>query len=403
MRHLLMERLTDSGRAVFYLLLLSQMVGGASFVVKIYLVTCGLFGLAVTSIFAAAGARRRCKVQWNSPDRVTCGQPFEIQFEVENPSARWRALDVNILPIPLDRNLRLIDPQGNYLGTLQPGQRRTGKLELLPSRRGHYLLKGIRQATVFPFGLWRSWHDHKAQRALLVYPTFKPLSKLDIEVGRRYQPGGIALTSHLGDSTEFLSTREFRYGDSLRSIHWRSWARTGKPIVKEFQEEFFCRIALVVDTFMGAKQVKARREEFEAAISLAASVADSLSREEYVIDIFAAGPELYQLQAGRSLAHFENVMDILACVQPCHEAPFEKLEPVFLESLENITTAVVVLLDWDERRQRFLQAIQERGCGIKAVLVKNKLSPEQAAQIEGDAGRFSWVTAEQIRQGLDQL
>ena len=140
-----------------------------------------------------------------------------------------------------------------------------------------------------------------------------------------------------------------------------------------------------------------------AAISLAAAVADNLSREEYVIDIFAAGPELYQLQAGRSLAHFENVMDILACVQPCHEAPFEKLEPVFLESLENITTAVVVLLDWDERRQRFLQAIQERGCGIKAVLVKNHLTPAEAAHLEASAGRFVHVTQEQVAQGISDL
>jgi uncharacterized protein (DUF58 family) len=229
------------------------------------------------------------------------------------------------------------------------------------------------------------------------------LLRLDIPVGRRYQPGGIALTSNLGDSTEFLCTREFRQGDSLRQIHWGSWARTGKPIVKEFQEEFFCRIALVLDTFLDPKSAKSRRAEFEAAITLAAALADNLAREEYVIDIFAAGPELYQLQAGRSLAHFENVMDILACVEPCLEPAFEKLEPVLLDCLENITTAVILLLDWDQRRERLVEAISSRGCAVKVILVSEQDQGEAAEAVLGRGGELVRLTRQEIEDGVEQL
>jgi uncharacterized protein (DUF58 family) len=230
-----------------------------------------------------------------------------------------------------------------------------------------------------------------------------PLHRLDIPVGRRYQPGGIALTSNLGDSTEFLATREFREGDSIRMLHWRSWARTGKPVVKEFQEEFFCRIALLMDTFVPPKQLKRYREVFEAAVSLAAAVADNLAREEYVIDVFAAGPEIYHFQAGRSLAYLENVMDILACIEPCPEPPFEKIEPVLLECLENITTTVVVMLDWDERRERMLHVIRDRGSGVKAILVRDEPPSRDLAGLEALVGSYVWIGSEQVRSGVTEL
>jgi uncharacterized protein (DUF58 family) len=57
------------------------------------------------------------------------------------------------------------------------------------------------------------------------------------------------MASNIGQSEEFVSLREYRRGDPPRHIHWRSWAKAGKPIVKEFEDEFFVRHALVLDTF----------------------------------------------------------------------------------------------------------------------------------------------------------
>ena len=94
-------------------------------------------------------------------------------------------------------------------------------------------------------------------------------------------------------------TREYREGDPIRNIHWRSWARRGEPVVKEYQEEYFCRIA------HRARHVPARggprrrtSGAFEAAISVVASIADYFSRSEYIVDILAAGPDVYEVSAG---------------------------------------------------------------------------------------------------------
>ena len=409
MRVFLRDRLTSSGRMVFYLTLLGNALGGISLAVKTYLVGVHLFCIALLSVFAARWARLRLKVGLEVAQRGTRGIPMQATLRVHNPHRR-PARDIELRALTIPPHLSLIceghsqeREEGIYIPLLAPDESARSSWTLIPNKRGAYLLTGVRQATLFPFGLWRDWHDHPIERSFLVYPSFTALETLDIPVGRRYQPGGIALSSNLGDSTEFISTREFRQGDSLRMIHWRSWARTGQAVVKEFQEEFFCRVAVVLDTFLSADQLDKRSQEFESVISLAAAIADFLAREEYVIDLFAAGPELYQLQAGRSLAHFENVMDILACVEPCTEPPFEKLEPVLLDSLENITTTVVVLLDWSEPRERLIQSIRDRGSGVRVILIGDQLSPERSAHLESMAGSFVWLTQSQLEQGVTAL
>ncbi|MFN8612744.1 MAG: DUF58 domain-containing protein [Vulcanimicrobiota bacterium] len=395
-----MERLTGSGTLIFYMGLGSNLLTGGSAIFKGHLLACALASVLLTSMAAARMARRRLRLTPLIPERVTQGKPFEIACRVDNDGSRV-ASDVNLRLIGLPRSTGLENEFGPYLGTLQPGESKTGGWQLTLNRRGRYAVEAIHQATVFPFGLWRDWYRHEVGRSLLVYPRFQALLSLDMPVGRKYQPGGMALTSNVGDSTEFLSVREFRAGDSLRMIHWRSWARRGKPVVKEFQEEFFCRIALVMDTFLSATEVKQRREDFEAAISLAAAISDQISRDEYVIDLFAAGPELYQLQAGRSLAYLENVLDILACVEPCTEPAFQKLEPVLLDGLENVTTTVVVLLAWDEARIRLLRAVRERGCALKVIFVGDNLG--DLSGVDDFAPGHQTLTAAQIKQGVDRL
>jgi uncharacterized protein (DUF58 family) len=189
-------------------------------------------------------------------------------------------------------------------------------------------------------------------------------------MGRRYQPGGIPLASNTGDSVEFMGTREYRHGDPVKNIHWRSWARVGEPVVKEFQEEYFCRLALILDTFLPARPAERDERGFEAAISVLASIADYFSKSEHIVDILAAGPEVYEVSAGRSLAYLENILDVLACLEPCGEPPFTTVAPILFEKLRQTTSVVAVLQDWDPQRREFLRQVKAQGTEVHALIVR---------------------------------
>jgi hypothetical protein len=102
-----------------------------------------------------------------------------------------------------------------------------------------------------------------------------------------------------------------------------------------------------------------------------ASIADFFSRSEYVVDILAAGPDLYEVSAGRSLAYLENIIDVLSCLEPCREPPFASIGPPLFEKLAQITTVVAVLQDWDAPRRDFLRGLRAQGAAVRAVVVRD--------------------------------
>src|SRR5207247_8902647 len=99
----------------------------------------------------------------------------------------------------------------------------------------------------------------------------------------------------------------------LRHIHWGTGAKAGKPVVKEFEDEFFVRHALVLDTFTEHPH----SEVFEEAVSVAASFACAIQTQESLLDLLFVGPQSYCFTAGRVLAHtdqmLENLPSLLAC------------------------------------------------------------------------------------------
>jgi uncharacterized protein (DUF58 family) len=167
--------------------------------------------------------------------------------------------------------------------------------------------------------------------------------RLSTPPGSRYQPGGVALASKTGESMDLLGVRPYRAGDPVRLLHARSWARTGTPVVREYQEEYFSRIGVVVD----AAAPDARR--LEAILSLAAGVVAFLSRGEALIDLLVVGDRVHDLTIGRHLGFLEQALDLLACV----EVDKKRIEPDRLlrqlaPHLGRLSCVVVVAPSWDE-------------------------------------------------------
>jgi uncharacterized protein (DUF58 family) len=156
-----------------------------------------------------------------------------------------------------------------------------GPHEVRNVRRGRIRLEGINLARTDPLGLCYARKFEQQPQSILVLPKRYTLPPIPIPGGRKHHSGGIALTTSVGESEEFVSLRDYRPGDSLRKFHWKSWAKTGKPIVKEYQEEYFVRHVLILDTFAETTHTEA----FEEAVSLAASFACTVQTQESLLDL----------------------------------------------------------------------------------------------------------------------
>ncbi|MDB6068169.1 MAG: hypothetical protein JWR26_4377 [Pedosphaera sp.] len=285
--------------------------------------------------------------------------------------------------------------------SLPPRQSVDVRIELMPLRRGVLRFTGVTLARPDPFGLFRAFSKFQTAQTTLILPKRYPLPPIALPGAMRYQEGGVAMASNVGQSDEFVALRDYRRGDPLRHIHWRSWARTGKPIVKEFEDEFFVRHALVLDTFTN----QPRSEVFEEAISVASSFACTIQTQESLLDLLFVGSRAFCFTAGRGLADADQMLEILASVQSCTDQPFSSLEPLVLDHLAVVSGCICVLLTWDESRQNFVKKIRTFGIPLLVLVVvpRGQGKSLEPGPMCDDPDRFKVLEVGQVEQGLAKL
>lgn len=390
------DEVTTGGKFLIGALVISGL-GTVTVQLPIYQIFCALVALTVVSLIGGFCSLPLVRADGTLPSRGVVGELVTTHVNVLNRSGIRPVFDVGLglfdLPDAIEQNGR-----GRVLAMIPA--RGSGELpiSLLPRRRGLYELPPFRAFTTFPFNLFRIGMPARGERhVFLVMPSFHPLESVSVPTTMRYQPGGIALTSNVGESPEYIGNREYVSGEPIRRLDFRSWARLGRPVVREYQEEFYCRIALIVDTFVEPRRTRPPEgyEDLEAAISLTAAVADGLSGGEYLIDIFAAGDNLYVFRAGRHTAHLENILEILACVEASHKDAFDEVSSAIVHELDNISTTICVFLKWDDQRRALVEQIREAGCALKLLMVCNE-GEQVGVDIDADV---EFVTPAQVRDG----
>jgi uncharacterized protein (DUF58 family) len=275
------------------------------------------------------------------------------------------------------------------------------KVEFTPLRRGTLRFTGVTLARTDPLGLVRAPATVPQAQTVLILPRRYPVAALALPGTAKYQEGGVAFASNVGQSDEYLALRDYRYGDPLRHIHWRSWARVGRPVVKEFEDEFFVRHALVLDTFSEHPY----SEVFEEAVSIAASFACTLPTQESLLDLLFVGPQSYCVTAGRGVAHVDQMLEILASVRACLDQPFSALEHLVLSHIGVVSGCICVLLAWDEIRRSFISKLRKLGVPVWVfVVVPPGQGPSlEAGPLSDDPERFRVLEVGQVTAGLAQL
>jgi uncharacterized protein (DUF58 family) len=271
--------------------------------------------------------------------------------------------------------------------------------ELLPLRRGVLRLTGTTVACPDPFGLFRSLRKVPGAQSILILPKRYPMPLFTLPGAMMYQLGGVSMASSVGESEEFVALREYRPGDALRRMHWKSFAKLGKPIVKEYQDEFFVRHALVLDTFGGHGE----EALFEEAVSVAASLAYTIQNQDSLLDLMFVGPQAYCFTSGRGVGHIEQIMEVLASVKVCPEKDFSALESLVLTHSGDLSGCICVFLSWDDSRQKLVTALLSRGVPLRVFVVAESDRNIPPGPMTGQPENFHILPAGQLAQTLATL
>lgn len=437
-RHWINRRFTYAGILLLLCLLASSLLGLDTNKTTAYEIFTLLLSLLLVSIALTLFSKGRFELTRTLPRMCSAGERTAYTIRIKNltgremaglsltenlpdPRPELRELDEEMIKGGSKGYLKRLFSEAGYFGAwrrhirknmladievgkyldVPPMGKAERRVELLPLRRGYIRFKEITLSRPDPFGIIKKLFSLPGEDSLLVLPKRYPLPPINLPGRRMHNQGGVTLTSDVGNSDEFMALRDYRPGDPLRTIHWKSWAKTGKPVVKEFEDEHFSRHALILDTFGD----KGKADLFEEAVSVAASLASSLEKGESLLDLIFVGDQSYCFTTGRNTGSSEKMLEILACVELCQNKPFGALADSTMERASLLSSAICILLDWDKTRQDFVSKLSSLGIPIMVFLLSDSGDNTglDLGVMKGERGNFHILEVGKVGEALAGL
>ncbi|MBI5618125.1 MAG: DUF58 domain-containing protein [Gammaproteobacteria bacterium] len=242
--------------------------------------------------------------------------------------------------------------------TLRPGATLRLFVPITPLRRGRLEFAAVVVAQSEPLGLLRGLVRLPLAEALVAVPRRHPVPALPGVADPRLH-GAQRLVRSTGSGEEFFGLRDYRPGDPERHLHWRSFAKRGSPVVKQFADRFRDRITVVVD----CHQPVADETTFEALLAVAGSIATRPRAADCELEVLVAGESTSALRAGAGL----GLLATLACLQSVrhdtHQAIAARL------TRDAVGACFVVTSTWDASRAPTYGRLAARVPGLRVLLV----------------------------------
>ncbi|NDU73434.1 DUF58 domain-containing protein [Actinomadura sp. DSM 109109] len=273
------------------------------------LLRAGVLVLALPLLCTIAVARTRYRLACArrlAPSRLPVGHEARVDLRLENVSRLPSGLLMveDGVPYALGGRARFV------LERIEPQAFRELGYRIRSDVRGRYRVGPLTVRLADPFGMVELVRSFSLSDTLTVTPVIVPLP-----AGRlsgAWTGGGDSVARAVSAAGEDdVAPREYRHGDDLRRVHWRSTARHGELMVRREEQHFQSSGTLFLDTRRSAHWGDGPAGSFEQAVSAAASVGVHLARTGMTLRFVTDGGEA--LPAGQSEGVFEGLLlDALA-------------------------------------------------------------------------------------------
>ena len=351
-----------------------------------------LTGIFILDIIGGLLFFPRLKIRRILPERVRCNVPFQISYHLSN-RRNLPAFDMIMDPgLPDLHFLKRCDTPVFFSLTGKEYVQIT--CEYQAHQRGIYTVPQSMAVSTFPFNLWNFSTSNGGQTSLIVHPFYCELEPIPLaSVNSLQQKHTNSTMSQVGESTDFFSCRDFRYGDPLNRIAWKMSAKQQKLIVKEFQAERLSRAAVILDNrklsvlsksnspgdcfrkMMGGLNTDLYQSDivFEALISLGTSITYTLKKQDFFVNIYAADSNIHHFPLGKSNTDDNQILDLLASIKQVRKQAFDWINSELNREIASIGGVFLLLMSIDSDSQKFYQALVQEKTDVYAILVCNEL------------------------------
>jgi len=244
----------------------------------------GLLALFVTGLPFALTAVRGFDLERGAPGEAVVGHRVDLPLVLRNRLQRRRS-DVIVV-----ENLPFTGPgdRVHLVSRLGPVEERIVPRGVLVLRRGEFDLNVVRLRGGDPAGLFATERRFHLPQRVLIFPASEPLPDLRFQQERAIAAPTGNPFGQAGTSLEFYGIRTYNPADGLRCIHWKSSARLGRLMVREFERTGIPSLAVLLD----AQEKFVSGDDYWSNLEYLVRVAASLCRHAgglYCRIAFAAG------------------------------------------------------------------------------------------------------------------
>lgn len=260
----------------------------AAIVLTFILVICAAFLIGRTEYDVSLDLART---------RVVVGERAVGALTLSNPASRAILPSRVVLPVGAGR--------GEFsIQRLAPGQQ-TEELFAIPTqRRGVVEVGPVSVVRGDPLGIFERAHRRDDPVDLYVHPKTVLFGGQSLGFLRDLE--GLPAADLSRDDVSFHALLEYQPGDDLRHVHWRSTARTGVMMVRQFEETRRSHFVIGLSRSSGDYRTD---DDLELGISVAGSIGLRALRDSQRVDVRVQGRELAS-GTGKQL------LDSLAMVEP---------------------------------------------------------------------------------------
>ena len=240
----------------------------------------------VTAFFLGRSRYRLGLVRTVTPSQVEAGQQARVQLDLTNDGR-------------MPTGLLLLEDQVPYvLGTrprfvvdrMGPKWKRSVGYVIRSDLRGKYAVGPMTVRLSDPFGLVELDRAFQSTTSLVVTPRVLPLPAIPLS-GAWTGSGDNRPRAFATGSAEDVTVREYRRGDDLRRVHWRSSSRVGELMVRREEQPWQSRATLFIDNRKFSHRGSGAASSLEQAVSFAASVGVHLIQRGFVVRLVTASGE----------------------------------------------------------------------------------------------------------------
>jgi uncharacterized protein (DUF58 family) len=230
-------------------------------------------------------ALRQVKVKRRLDSHAFWGEQLPVRVEVSNDGLLpmpWLQLQ-ETLPQPL-----AFPPVRSLAVSLWPHEKASLSYTLDCRKRGYYHIGPLRLASGDLLDTVSRSFSEQGMASLIVYPRLLPLE--DLGIPSRSPFGSIKRNTAIHrDPARVAGVRDYRPGDSLRHINWKTSAARGSLQTKVFDPVISLDTAVFLDLERGHYEPSHAITTTELAISVAASILAQLARQRQPFSLIANG------------------------------------------------------------------------------------------------------------------